>query len=179
MSPADVLNPIAGQQSADEANAELQGGHADLSRRAGDEIAQEIRGTIVTAGVPLLAKARRGATVVFKSFTTANFRENLGILIGRSLSSKEVAHHIVAKAAPIADESRRILAKFQIDVNDPSKNGIALSHEFHSGMHSEDYYRWVNSRIKDAKSREEVESILEDIGRTLQKGETPWKKCAP
>ena len=83
--------------------------------------------------------------------------------------------HVVKKAAELAEPARNILKKFGIDVNDPRFNGAALPTKYHEGLHSKEYYDWVNSRLRDAQTKEQAESILDGIRKQLEQGERPWE----
>jgi hypothetical protein len=84
----------------------------------------------------------------------------------------EVAHHIVAKKALLADPARAILERFGIDIHD-SANGVFLQSEDHNHLHTTEYYEAVNEALAGAKSRAEVEQILESIRQRTKSGTFP------
>lgn len=57
------------------------------------------------------------------------------------------AHHIVAVAAPAAQASRDILAKYGIDIDD-WRNGTYVRCDQHAGLHTNYYYGQVEARLK-------------------------------
>ena len=88
------------------------------------------------------------------------------------------AHHIVAGRASGAKESRSILEKFSISINDAS-NGVFLPNvknldgvaaTFHNSMHTKTYYDTVNKLLRDAESADEAKAILRNIAGSLELG---------
>ena len=77
-------------------------------------------------------------------------------------------HHIVAQGAKAAEPARRILKSLQIDI-DAAENGVALPTKFHNSLHTEAYYRMVNTAAKKWKTKEQAIKGLEDIARYLMK----------
>ena len=75
-------------------------------------------------------------------------RKNLGLEKG---DGKE-AHHNTASTSPHAEEARKILDKYQIDINS-EHNGSGLSFEQHrkTGLHKGDNIKRVNDRIVESE----------------------------
>jgi len=93
----------------------------------------------------------------------------------------DAAHHIVESTRPIADDSRRKLQSFGLDINSVD-NGVWLPHKnrsgsrvYHGDTYEGDYTRWVESRIKTASTRDEALVVLSSIKNALINGEMPWK----
>lgn len=87
------------------------------------------------------------------------------------------AHHIIEGTDKAATESRKILAKYKIDIN-ASENGILLPSDAesiykgsrHLTNHTEEYSTYVYSKIKNASSKEELVSKLQEIKHELYSG---------
>jgi A nuclease family of the HNH/ENDO VII superfamily with conserved AHH len=90
------------------------------------------------------------------------------------------AHHIVAIGHRLAQESREILAKFGVkldqaengaflpsNLKSPNPNG-AIVHATLANKH--DYYRRVERALREAKSKQDVIRILGRIRQTLEDG---------
>ena len=91
-------------------------------------------------------------------------------------SYKNAAHHIVAGSSQKAAEARSILEKYDIDINS-ADNGVFLPTEkgvsnasYHPSLHTNEYYRKVNSLLNNANSREDVLDILDMISDDLLDG---------
>jgi len=92
------------------------------------------------------------------------------------------AHHIVPaedRRFPGAEEARKILEKFKIDLYDsangvwlPRKPGIAEA-TYHPGVHTKTYYRAVERLLHEAGNRDHAKEILKSIGRGLSNGTFP------
>lgn len=80
------------------------------------------------------------------------------------------AHHIVAKASRNAAAAREILQRFGVQLNETA-NGVFLPAERHARLHTREYYRRVNELLRDARSRQDVERILDTIRDRLSQGE--------
>jgi RHS repeat-associated protein len=87
------------------------------------------------------------------------------------------AHHIAPgtdSRFPGAAESRAILEKFNIDINDPA-NGVYLPRTassnapgaYHPSLHTKVYYEELFSRLSQATTRDEVIHILNQIRQEL------------
>jgi hypothetical protein len=85
---------------------------------------------------------------------------------------KNAAHHIVAGNAAKAEEARRILTKFGIDINDVA-NGAFLEAGYHSELHTNKYYEEVNRRLRGINSKEKTLEVLEQISEELIDGSFP------
>ena len=80
------------------------------------------------------------------------------------------AHHIVAFAHPLADESRTILRNVGIDINSPA-NGVWMACDKHRGMHTDAYYTKVEDRLTNtSQDRLSIERALAIIRAQLQSG---------
>lgn len=91
------------------------------------------------------------------------------------------AHHIVAKNARYAEEGRRALAKWGIDLDD-AENGVYLPQQkddcgdgeaYHPRIHTRRYYVTVNSMLQRATSREQAIATLREIARLLSENKFP------
>lgn len=89
-----------------------------------------------------------------------------------------MAHHVVEGNDKTAEAARRILRKFKIDINDAA-NGILLPDgtqgsiykgAIHKTSHTENYSKYVYSKIKDCKNREDVIAKLTDIKQEIYNG---------
>lgn len=96
--------------------------------------------------------------------------------ITRPTTYKTAAHHIVAGTSKFAEESRNILAKFGIDIND-AVNGVFLPTEkgvskavYHPGLNTEKYNKNVTEMLKKAQTKEEAIKILKRIRNMLLNG---------
>ena len=90
-------------------------------------------------------------------------------------------HHIVELKGKASEGSRNILAKFNINIDDPI-NGIFLPEDpkgddniyhgsiHYKGSHSEFYSRYVYDTIKDAKTIKEIREALNKIKIELWEG---------
>lgn len=88
-------------------------------------------------------------------------------------------HHIIAgnKSNAAAEESRGILRKFKIDINDP-RNAILLPVEPKSimrgtmhGKHVNSYDEYVLNKLKQATNPEQCLEVIDDIKKELYKGQ--------
>ena len=77
---------------------------------------------------------------------------------------RDPVHHIVAKADYRAAEARKILRDVGIEpITDP-KNLVVLPRNFHSRLHTNAYYRYVNERLRAvAGDRMGVEATLASL----------------
>ncbi|MEC4272974.1 AHH domain-containing protein [Adlercreutzia sp. R25] len=98
-------------------------------------------------------------------------------------SSGYAAHHIVAGGAEKAEEARRILKRWGIDINSPA-NGVFLPAKkeivsesiYHPGLHTNKYYYEINRRLSDAAdSKEGVLQELAEIRNELLAGTFDYK----
>ena len=132
-------------------------------------------GATVKAGAllrPLTARAHRYALE-----NALKYAENP--LVRRVRQAGASLHHIVAHTEPRAEEARKILAKFKIDV-DEAWNGVFLPATLkspnstgavvHSVVHTKKYYFTVEQMLKKAKTRRDAIRILQDIRKSLENG---------
>ena len=109
------------------------------------------------------------AEIVFKGGNSKKLANNL-IKNGRERGENQAAHHIVAGGSKYAKDTRKILAKFNISVND-AVNGVFLDKSMHSKLHTKEYYQKVQKYLSEnAQSREEVVNALKDIAKILSIG---------
>ncbi len=114
-----------------------------------------------------------------KDASSKVLRENM-ISAGKNVPDySNAAHHIVAGKAANAEGARQILEKFDIDINHsgngvflPTKKGVSDA-AYHPSLHTDVYYQNVERRLKEATSRDEALSILNDIATELQEGTFP------
>jgi hypothetical protein len=81
------------------------------------------------------------------------------------LTIRDAAHHIVAGTDRRAAGARAILSREGIDINDAS-NGVFLDINSHSRIHTSEYFRKIENRLKQAGSgnvRKELEKIKSEI----------------
>ena len=108
------------------------------------------------------------AEIVFKGGNSKKLANNL-IKNGIERGENQAAHHIVAGGSKYAKDTRKILAKFNISVND-AVNGVFLDKSMHSKLHTKEYYQKVHRLLKDLNTKEEVVDILKYIGEVLSSG---------
>ena len=109
------------------------------------------------------------AEIVFKGGNSKKRANNL-IKNGIERGENQAAHHIVAGGSKYAKDTRKILAKFNISVND-AVNGVFLDKSMHSKLHTKEYYQKVQKYLSEnAQSREEVVNALKDIAKILSIG---------
>ena len=109
------------------------------------------------------------AEIVFKGGNSKKLANNL-IKNGIERGENQAAHHIVAGGSKYAKDTRKILAKFNISVND-AVNGVFLDKSMHSKLHTKEYYQKVQEYLSEnAQSREEVVNALKDIAEILSSG---------
>ena len=109
------------------------------------------------------------AEIVFKGGNSKKLANNL-IKNGIERGADQAAHHIVAGGSKYAKDTRKILARFNISVNDAA-NGVFLDKSIHSKLHTKEYYQKVQEYLSEnAQSREEVVNALKDIAEILSSG---------
>ncbi|MBM6406038.1 AHH domain-containing protein [Phycicoccus sp. CSK15P-2] len=101
---------------------------------------------------------------------------------GISRPAGSAAHHIVAGSSAKAAQSRAVLQRFGIDIND-SANGVFLPSRMtspnptgaavHSRIHTNAYYAEVNSLMGQATTRSDVLDVLAYIRSQLLSGGFP------
>lgn len=129
--------------------------------------------TTATATAAGTTTAARTSTASSKALARALERA------GHVRSPGAAAHHIVAGSARKARESRNILRRVGIDINDAT-NGVFLpatktsanptGASIHSTLHTDDYYSAVTTMLEQATTRKQVESVLQRIRQMLLKG---------
>ncbi|MBQ4408475.1 MAG: AHH domain-containing protein [Bacteroidales bacterium] len=97
----------------------------------------------------------------------------------KTLFRRTQAHHIISGNSPAADESRILLKKFGIDIND-GRNGILLpNNKAHfakgskHGTSTTEYDKAVYERIKNCSTKEELLKTLDEIKNDLYNGVLP------
>ena len=110
------------------------------------------------------------AEIVFKGGNSKKLANNL-IKNGIERGENQAAHHIVAGGSKYAKDTRKILAKFNISVNDAA-NGVFLDKSKHVGLHTKEYYQKVHRLLKDLNTKEEVVDILKYIGEIVSSGDS-------
>lgn len=111
------------------------------------------------------------AEIVFKGGNSRKLGHNIKALLG--LKDADVvgkaAHHIVAGGSRFAKDTRKILAKFNIDIND-AVNGVYLDTAKHAGLHTKEYYNKVQTLLEGCKNKEQVINTLKMIATELAEG---------
>ena len=106
------------------------------------------------------------AEIVFKGGNSKKLANNL-IKNGIERGENQAAHHIVAGGSKYAKDTRKILAKFNISVND-AVNGVFLDKSMHSKLHTKEYYKKIQMELQNLKTREQVIDKLADIAKRLE-----------
>jgi hypothetical protein len=91
---------------------------------------------------------------------------------GRPRPPNSEAHHIVAGNDPRAAQSRAILQRAGIDIND-ADNGAWLPDVFHDRVHTDAYYTEVNAVLRQAEATGNVRGALKAIGDAIETGRFP------
>ena len=123
------------------------------------------------------AKAKKVAKALEKLSkpSSSKLRKNLIKAGVKEPDYPHAAHHIVAGNSPKAEEAREILLKYGIDIND-AENGVFLptvkevGGAYHPSLHTNEYYRKINSLLRRANSREDALDILDMISEELLEG---------
>ena len=110
------------------------------------------------------------AEIVFKGGNSKKLANNL-IKNGIERGADQAAHHIVAGGSKYAKDTRKILAKFNISVND-AVNGVFLDKSIHVGLHTKEYYEKIHGLLEKATTKEEVINILQSVADILSSGGT-------
>lgn len=123
------------------------------------------------------------ALIIGKQPSGAILRENLYRTMDKNAYhiswgfGGNAAHHIIEGKDAAASASRKLLEKFKIDINAP-ENGILLPTSnssiykgaVHKTGHSPKYSKYVYSKLKGAKDRNECIRILTEIKHELYEG---------
>jgi hypothetical protein len=91
---------------------------------------------------------------------------------GHTFKGGENAHHIVPSTHPRAQEAQRILKKYGVEIND-AHNGLPLSPELHSGLHTNKYIDKVTEMLRGARSKEDVIATLQEIAGLIKANRFP------
>ena len=110
------------------------------------------------------------AEIVFKGGNSKKLANNL-IKNGIERGENQAAHHIVAGGSKYAKDTRKILAKFNISVND-AVNGVFLDKSMHSKLHTKEYYEKIHGLLEKATTKEEVINMLQSVSDFLSSGGT-------
>ena len=110
------------------------------------------------------------AEIVFKGGNSKKLANNL-IKNGIERGENQAAHHIVAGGSKYAKDTRKILARFNISVNDAA-NGVFLDKSMHSKLHTKEYYQKVYDILEGSNSKEDILNRLEYISNILSSGGT-------
>ena len=108
------------------------------------------------------------AEIVFKGGNSRKLANNL-IKSGVDRGTNHAAHHIVAGGSKYAKDTRKILAKFDININD-AENGVFLDKSKYVGLHTKEYYEKVHGLLEKATSKDDVLNILHEISDILSNG---------
>lgn len=88
------------------------------------------------------------------------------------------AHHIIPKTAKIANEARKKMAKFKIDIDD-AMNGVALPKEFHRSVaHKKEYYKRFEKAVEKWKSADDIKYFFKTEADYLIKEASEMAKKA-
>lgn len=122
----------------------------------------------------LILKETPSADILRKNMYLAMDKNS--VLINKGFGGT-AAHHVIEGADKSAVQSRAILKKYGININAP-ENGILLPDgensiykgSRHITSHTEEYSKYVYSKIKDAKSKDDLIASLLDIKHELYTG---------
>lgn len=155
--PWDAFNVSVGLASltANLATGNLPGAAVDAAGLAVDLTATAIPG--VPGGTSAAINAYRGSQLA-RNLAAAGRPVEKGV---------EACHHLVAKNAARAQEARDRLNALGIGLDDAA-NGVGLPIDFHQGLHTNDYYRFVNEASRDWNTPEQAVNGLQDLANTLR-----------
>lgn len=91
---------------------------------------------------------------------------------GHAFKEGDEAHHLIPSTHPKAERARQILKKYDIDINDPM-NGLPLSPDLHSGLHTNKYMDAITEALRAAESKEDVTAILSEIAKRIKNNKFP------
>ena len=83
--------------------------------------------------------------LLFKAGNSKKLGKNL-IEAGFKRGKDQDDHHIVAGGSKHSKDTRKILAKFNIDINS-AVNGVFMNKKVHARMHTKNYYDWINRKL--------------------------------
>ena len=138
-----------------------------------DPLPEEHKGTIISEPLP---EEKTDIILEANQPNSKKLRDNM-IKDGVEVPDyPNAAHHIIAGSSQKAEEARKILEKYGIDIND-AENGVFLPTEegssesaYHPKLHTNEYYSKVNEMLSQATSKEDVLDILDDIREQLLDG---------
>jgi hypothetical protein len=176
----DVLNPVGTAQAQADEGEPLPPGVIDwLSRLTPDRAAQVLENW---EAMRLLFKA-------LHDLAEAEGRKRSRSILGARMEDAGIPrpngyepHHIVARDDRRAEQSRHILERFGIDIDDPA-NGVFLpankdssrvaDEAAHRVIHTGDYYKALFKHLSRAETKQDIINILRAIGAALQSGGYP------
>ncbi len=93
-------------------------------------------------GFTPIGKFTKGATTVFRSFTSSNFRHNLGKLIG-NIPTNSQAHHVF----PQANEFSSFFSSKGINIHDPKFGSWwnSASHGKNADQYNAQWRQWISN----------------------------------
>lgn len=143
--------------------------HGRQKLRINVEVARTVKALPIDEMIQLLESTRRLARNMAKA--------------GIERPAGTAAHHIVPAALekfPHATKTREILDKFDISVENaangvylPSKFDDSVRAAYHGKIHTKRYYEALHTRLKTARSKQDVLLILDQIRNQLLLGKSP------
>ena len=128
-------------------------------------------GLIIDGAATAIPVVPGGAGTAIKAYRGSELARNMLKAGNGVVKGAEEAHHIVAQGAKKADEAREILQKHGIDIHN-AENGAAMSKASHRSTHTDDYYRGLNTRLRNAdsgpKAGEQVRGVLKEYQKNLE-----------
>lgn len=125
------------------------------------------------------------ASILYDNMLTLGLPEDIAneeynvFKLQKTLFRRTQAHHIISGNSPAAEESRTLLKKFGIDIND-GRNGILLpNNKAHfakgskHGTSTTEYDKAVYERIKNCSTKEDLLNKLDEIKSDLYNGVLP------
>ncbi|WP_426994666.1 AHH domain-containing protein [Methylomonas sp. CM2] len=93
---------------------------------------------------------------------------------GETKDEGDATHHIVAWGAKRAEDSRAILAKVGMSIDD-ANNGLFVHGMYHDYLHTRAYHEAVYDSLRGAATYGEVADSLAGIRARIQAGTFPFK----
>ncbi len=93
------------------------------------------------------------------------------LMVIPALKGVRVTHHIIARLARQHKQLRRYIEDFGIDIDDPV-NLARLVEDVHRVLHTNNYYTYVERLVRNAKSSDDMRTVLQDIKKLLEGLET-------
>lgn len=131
-------------------------------------LGQSLFATEVVAAEVGIAAPGGTLTIGAAALTARTTAFRSGLIANEKITSPaEKAHHIVeiADKSPFAMQSRALLNRFGININD-HVNGIGLVN--HAGRHSNTYSKTVFDRLREARNAKDARVVLNKIGVELK-----------